>query len=180
MGVETIARRYASALADVAVETGQTDLIQNELNDWQALLDGNKELFMAFASPAIAHASKEKLLEELVARTSPSRTTANFLRVLLRNSRFTDLKAINERFAEVLDDRRGVTSASVTSARELSEGEKAELKANLQKMTGKEVNLQFNIDENVIGGAVTRLGSVIYDGSVKTQLELLKQQMIDS
>ena len=180
MGVETIARRYASALADVAVETGQTDLVQNELNDWQALLDGNKELYMAFANPAIAHASKEKLLEELIARTSPSRTTANFLRVLLRNSRFTDLKAINERFAEVLDDRRGITSASVTSARELSDEEKAELKANLQKMTGKEVNLQFDIDENVIGGAVTRLGSVIYDGSVKTQLELLKQQMIDS
>lgn len=180
MGVETIARRYASALADVAVETGQTDLVQNELNEWQALLSGSRELFMAFANPAIAHSSKEDLLEDLIARTSPSRTTANFLRVLLRNSRFTDLKAINERFAEVLDDRRGITSASVTSARELNEEEKAELKANLQKMSGKEVNLQYDIDENVIGGAVTRLGSVIYDGSVRTQLDLLKQQMIDS
>ena len=80
----------------------------------------------------------------------------------------------------MLDERNGVTSANVISARELSEEEKAELKANLQKMTGKEVNLEFSIDENVIGGAVTRVGSVVYDGSVKTQLESLKQQMIDS
>ncbi|REJ75354.1 MAG: ATP synthase F1 subunit delta [Acidobacteria bacterium] len=180
MGVETIARRYASALADVVMQTGEAFPVQNELKQWETLLFSNRELFNAFNNPAIAHNSKERLLEDLISRSNPSGTTANFLRVLLRNSRLTGLQEINDRFEEVIDERRGVTSASVTSSRELTESEKAELKANLQKMSGKEVNLQFYIDENVIGGAVTRLGSTVYDGSVKTQLELLKQQMIDS
>lgn len=180
MSVETIARRYAGALADVAVESGQSDLTQQELRDWEAMMTQNRDLFTAFSNPSIAHLTKERLLEELISRANPSKTTANFLRVLLRNSRLVELSAINEKFAEVLDERNGVTSANVISARELSEEEKAELKANLQKMTGKEVNLEFSIDENVIGGAVTRVGSVVYDGSVKTQLESLKQQMIDS
>ena len=69
-------------------------------------------------------------------------------------------------------------SAEVTSARPLSEAEKAEFQANLTKLTGKKVNLNFNINENIIGGVVTRVGSTVYDGSVKTQLENLKQQLI--
>lgn len=180
MSVETIARRYSSALADVVFRTGSTDSVLAELKDWESMITGNSDLFTAFSNPTIAHAGKERLLEELIARSRPSQTTANFLRVLLRNSRLTELSAITEKFSEELDVRNGVTSASVTSARELSDAEKADLKENLQKMTGKEVHLDFNIDENVIGGSVTRLGSVIYDGSVKTQLEALKQQMIDS
>lgn len=180
MAVGNVARRYASALADVAMETGQSGPIQHELQAWEAMLSGNSDLFDVFSSPAIAHASKERLLEDLISRSNPGRSTANFLRVLLRNSRLTEISEISERFNEVLDERRGVTNATVTSSRELTEQEKSELKQNLEKMSGKEVHLQFNIDENVIGGAVTRLGSTIYDGSVKTQLELLKQQMIDS
>ena len=69
----------------------------------------------------------------------------------------------------------------MTSSRELSEAEKAELGASLGKMTGgKEIKLSFEIDESVIGGAITRIGSTVYDGSVKTQLELLKEKMIKS
>jgi F-type H+-transporting ATPase subunit delta len=180
MSVETIARRYAGALADVVMESGSIDTVLSELRDWESMIVGNSDLHAAFSNPSIAHLTKENLLGELIARSKPSRTTANFLKVLLRNSRLTELPEINDKFAAVLDERRGITSASVTSARELSEAEKAELKENLQKMTGKVVNLQFEIDENVIGGAVTRLGSTVYDGSVKTQLETLKQQMIDS
>lgn len=180
MSVETIARRYSSALADVVMQSGNVDTVAAELKDWESMIVGNQNLHTAFSNPAIAHMAKERLLDQLIARSNPSKTTANFLKVLLRNSRLTELPQINERFTAVIDERRGVTSASVTSARELTEEEKADLKANLQKMTGMEVDLQFEIDKNVIGGAVTRLGSTVYDGSVKTQLELLKQQMIDS
>lgn len=180
MSIESVARRYASALADIALEHSQEETIRSELSEWNDLISGNRNLYYAFSNPAIAHQEKIRLLEELISRTSPSLYTANFLRVLVKNFRITDLPEIKDKFADVLEERRGITSASVTSARELSDEEKAELRANLEKMTGKEVHLQFDIDENVIGGAVTRLGSTVYDGSVKTQLELLKQQMIDS
>ena len=83
MSVETIARRYAGALADVAVESGQSDLTQQELRDWEAMMTQNRDLFTAFSNPSIAHLTKERLLEELISRANPSKTTANFLRVLL-------------------------------------------------------------------------------------------------
>jgi F-type H+-transporting ATPase subunit delta len=178
MSVETVARRYATALADVVIKSGETENVKSELTHWEELIESNANLQSAFANPSIAHLSKEKVLEGLLAKTKPSKTTANFLRVLLRNGRLTELAEINKKFASVLDERSGVVSAEITSARPLSAAEKAEFQANLAKMTGKKVNLNFNINENIIGGVVTRVGSTVYDGSVKTQLENLKQQLI--
>lgn len=178
MSVETVARRYAIALADVVSKSGETETVKNEIKSWEDLIRSNENLKSAFANPSIAHLSKEKVLEGLLAKTKPSKTTANFLRVLLRNSRLTELSEINEKFVSVLVERSGVVAAEVTSARPLSESEKAEFQKNLAKMTGKKVTLNFNINENIIGGVVTRVGSTVYDGSVKTQLENLRQQLI--
>ncbi|MEP6901574.1 MAG: ATP synthase F1 subunit delta [Actinomycetota bacterium] len=179
MSVETVARRYATALADVVLKGGETEAIKTELKLWEDLIKSNNNLRTVFANPAIAHLGKEKVLEGLLAKTKPSKTTANFLRVLLQNSRLTELAEINEKFASVLDERNGIVSADVTSARPLSDAQKAEFQVNLTKLTGKKVNLTFDIDENIIGGVVTRVGSTVYDGSVKTQLENLKEQLVN-
>ncbi|HEY0458238.1 MAG TPA: ATP synthase F1 subunit delta [Pyrinomonadaceae bacterium] len=178
MSVETVARRYATALADVVAKSGETEAVRSELKTWEDLMKANGNLQTVFANPAIAHVNKEKVLESLLAKAKPSKTTANFLRVLLRNSRLTKLAVINEKFASVLDERNNIVTAEVTSARPLSEAEKTEFQSNLARLTGKKVNLNFNINENIIGGVVTRVGSTVYDGSVKTQLETLKQQLI--
>lgn len=180
MSVETVARRYAGALADIVIKTGETEPVKTELKTWEEMMSSNSELLEAFRNPAIAHASKEKVLESLIAKTKPTKTTANFLRVLLRNSRLTEISEINERFANVLDERNGVISASVTSARPLSESEKTDLQASLAKLTGgKKINLKFIIDETIIGGVITRVGSTVYDGSVKTQLEELRNELVN-
>lgn len=178
MSVETVARRYAAALADVVTKTNETDSVRTELKTWEEIINANADLQIAFRNPAISHADKEKVLNNLIAKTQPTKTTANFLRVLLRNDRLTEIKEINERFASVLEERSGVVAAQITSARQLSETEKAEMKTNLEKLTGKKINLNYATDASLIGGVVTRLGSTVYDGSVKTQLEELKQQMI--
>jgi len=178
MSVETVARRYAAALADVVLKNGETSSVQAELKIWEQLITSNNSLFEAFSNPAIAHLNKEKVLENLIEKTKPTRTTANFLRVLLRNNRLTEISEINERFASVLEERSGVVSAQVTSARQLSETEKAELESGLNKLTGKKVNPHFIIDENIIGGVVTKIGSTVYDGSIKTKLQELKEELI--
>ena len=178
MSVETVARRYAAALADVVAKTGETTAVQAELKSWDQIITSNSQLLEAFGNPAIAHESKEKVLENLIEKTKPTKTTANFLRVLLRNSRLTEIGEIATRFAAVLEERSGSVAAQVTSARPLSEAEKAELQANLNKLTGKNVSPHFNVDESIIGGVITRIGSTVYDGSVKTKLEELKQQLI--
>lgn len=178
MSVETVARRYATALADVVIKSGETETVKTELKTWEELIKSNGDLQKAFSNPAIAHLSKEKVLESLLAKAKPSKTTSNFLRVLLRNSRLTEISEINEKFASVLDERSGLVSAEIISARELSAAEKAELQASVAKLTGKQVNLNYKIDQNIIGGVVTRVGSTVYDNSVKTQLENLKQELI--
>lgn len=180
MSGETVARRYALALADVVEKSPDSEIIKSELKQWETLMDANADLTNAFRNPAIAHANKEKVLEGLIEKAKPSRTTANFLRVLLRNGRLTDLGQINDKFASVLEERSGALAAKIISARPLSAEEQAELKNNLSKLTGKNVSLNFDIDQNIIGGVVTKIGSTVYDGSVKTQLENLKEQMIRS
>ncbi len=179
MSVETIARRYATALADVAVEKNETDVVKSELKAWEDLIRSNIELNRAFGNPSITHAKKEGVLEALLKKTAPTKTTANFLRVLLRNSRITDLSDINERFVSVLEERSGLVNGSVTSAHELTDTQKGELKRNLEKVTVKTVNLTYAIDPELIGGVVTRIGSTVYDGSVRTQLEHLREQLLE-
>ena len=130
MSVETIARRYGTALADVVLKTGETETVRSELKSWEEMMASSADLQTALANPSIAHLDKEKVLESLIAKTNPSKTTANFLRVLQRNSRLTELAEINDRFAAVLEERSGQVAATVTSARELS----ADQKEHLQKV----------------------------------------------
>ncbi|MEO8649648.1 MAG: ATP synthase F1 subunit delta [Acidobacteriota bacterium] len=177
MSNETVARRYASALADVVTKIGDADKVKSELKIWEQLIKGNAELQGAFGNPAIAQADKVKVLEALIDRAKPTGTTANFLRVLLRNKRLTALTVINQRYEIELDERGGLIAASVASARELTEGEKAELRSNLDKLTGKKVALSFEVDKDIIGGVVTRVGSTVYDSSVRTQLLNLKEEL---
>lgn len=179
MSIETVARRYASALADVVIKNGETEVVKSELRAWEEMINGNIDLFSAFRNPAITHVDKEKILTQLLGRTKPSRTTTNFLKVLLQNGRLTDLADINSRFAAVIEERNGIVAAEVISARELGADEKASLEANISKAVGSKVRLEFNIDESIIGGVVTRIGSTVYDGSVRTQLENLKQQLVN-
>jgi F-type H+-transporting ATPase subunit delta len=180
MSVETVARRYANALADVVTKTGDVHSVRNELKTWETMISSNTDLQTAFGNPAISLENKEKVLESLIAKTNPTKTTANFLRILLRNNRLTEIGEINEKFSSVLEERSGAVSAQIISARSLSEAEKAEMQANLSKLTGKNVSLNFETDEALIGGVVTRIGSTVYDGSVKTQLAELRAQMIGS
>jgi F-type H+-transporting ATPase subunit delta len=179
MSVETVARRYATALADVVIKTDEIQTVKAEMKGWEDLIASNNDLQRAFSNPSIAHLNKEKVLESLLARTKPSKTTSNFLRILLRNGRLTEIREINEKFASVIDERSGIVGAEITSARELSNGERDELSSSIAKLTGKQVKLDFIIDENIIGGVVTRVGSTVYDSSVKTQLENLKQQLVN-
>ena len=177
MNNETIARRYSTALADVVLKTGETETVRAELKIWEQMIAGSPELEDALSNPSIAASKKEAVLEGLIAKTNPSKATSNFLRVLLRNGRLTELAAINERFEAVLDERGGIVSGEVISAHELAEAERRELIASLEKLTGKRVKLNFAIDKNIIGGVVTRVGSTVYDGSVRTKLENLREQL---
>jgi len=178
MIVETIARRYANALADVIIESDEEAAVKAELKTWEELLKGNNEM-RTLVNPTIDHKLKQNVLEELIARTRPTPTTANFLRVLIRNKRLRVLPEINSELERVLDQRGGSVQANVTSARELSDGERSELMQNLVKLTGRQVKPRYHVDSGLIGGVVTQIGSTVYDGSVRKTLENLREELVN-
>lgn len=179
MSVETVARRYGSALADVVMKSGEIESVRAEMKMWVDLFNASAELSSVFANPAIAHMDKESILDSLIEKAHPGRTTANFLKVLLRNGRLNDLNEIAERFELELEERSGNVVAKVTSARDLTESEKAELAASLAKVSGKRIKPEYFVDKSIIGGVVTQIGSTVYDGSVRTQLENLREELVN-
>ena len=175
MSLQTVARRYATALADVAVERREEREVQAELDSWASMLESNPQLKEVFANPTVAYDQKRKVLEDLISRTGVRETTASFLRVLLRNQRLAQLREVAARFGHVLDERGGMVAADVTTARPIPEGLKNSLHETLVKATGRKVRLNFHTDEAIIGGVVARIGSTIFDGSVQNHLERLSE-----
>jgi F-type H+-transporting ATPase subunit delta len=174
---QTVARRYASALADVTIARSEAAEVQAELDAWEQMMLTNASLLEAFSNPTVAYEQKGKVLNDLIDRTKVRPTTANFLRLLLRNQRLAELPAVNSKLAQVLDDRAGVISAEVTSAHPVPDPTKASLEEKLEKVTGRKVRLTFGTDESLLGGIVTRIGSTIYDGSVRDQLRRLGEEL---
>ena len=173
MSLQTVARRYASALADVVIERHEQREVQNEIQTWASMIDGNPQLKEVFANPTVAYEPKRTVLEQLISRTHVRETTASFLRVLLRNQRLTQLPDIAARFSQILDERSGIVAAEITTARPIPEELKKTLHETLASATGRTVRLTFATDERIIGGLVARIGSTILDGSVDNHLERL-------
>jgi F-type H+-transporting ATPase subunit delta len=174
---QTAARRYASALADVIIQRDEERVVQSELDEWERMISASGALLETFSNPTVAYEQKQSVLEELIARTKVRSTTANFLRVLLKNQRLAELAQMNSKLRQVLDERSGIVSAEVVSARPVSDSTKTLLEQRLSQLTGKKPRLSFNTDESLLGGIVTRIGSTIYDGSVRNQLDRLREEL---
>lgn len=178
MSSQAVARRYAVALADVALARGEAQEVREELAAWDELVRSNGQLLEVFRHPAISYEQKRSVLEELIKRTRPRPTTANFLKVLLQNGRFAELSEVSTQFAQELDRRSGVVTAQVTTARPLPDDAQEALRTRLGQLTGSRVRLQFEVDDELIGGVVTRIGSTLYDGSVRGRLQQIRQRMV--
>ncbi|HKP45529.1 MAG TPA: ATP synthase F1 subunit delta [Pyrinomonadaceae bacterium] len=177
MSSQTIARRYATALADVLAGRAEQEEVRNEIAEWERMLSSSPELLEAFSNPTVAYEQKHRLLSELLDRTKVRPTTANFLQVLLRNQRLSELSQVNGKLSQILDERAGIVSADVISAQPLPSSTTQALGETLGRITGKKVTLNFSTDESLIGGIVTRIGSTVYDGSVRNQLDRLREEL---
>jgi F-type H+-transporting ATPase subunit delta len=176
--LKALAERYAGALVDVALENNQADQVKKELSAFAALVRESAELHAFLANPSIARASKHAAIEQLVSKMGASRTLRNYLFVIVDQRRAGMLEEIEEAFSRILDARQGITQATVTSAAELSAKERAELVDVLTKLTQEKVQAEFMTDSALIGGVVVRIGSTIYDGSVRARLERMRARMI--
>jgi len=171
--------RYARAFADVVFE-GKLDpgQILREVQALDGLVAENDQLRRVLENPAIPADQKRRLLDSIVARTNASRQVRNFFAVLLDHERIALLQTIVRQFELEIDRRLNLTEAEITSARPLGEDEKKVLEGQIERMTGKKVRPRYQQDAKLLGGAVVKVGSTVYDGSVLGQLTKLREQLV--
>lgn len=177
MSTVAVARRYAEALADVAVARDQVDQIDAEVGAFANMVSESRELRDVFASPIISQEDKRRVLDALIEQLRPSPVIANLLRTMLSHYRLQDLVAVHEQFRRGINKRKGIALAEVTSAVALSQSEQNMLSGKLETLAGKKVEVEFRTDPSLIGGVVTRIESVVYDGSIRTQLQSVKERL---
>jgi F-type H+-transporting ATPase subunit delta len=167
---------YARAFADV-VFSAHLDAARaiGGLRQIAALFEQSADLRRVWENPAVPAEQKRRLLDVIVQRDGIDRPVRNLIAVLIDHRRLNFLPRIVEQFERELDRRMGLADAQISSARELGDAEKRTLEAEIAKLTGKKVRAQYGLDPSLLGGAVVRIGSTIYDGSVKGQLERIKE-----
>ncbi len=176
---QAIVARYASALVDVVTGPQGMDAapVSQQLRAFEGLLTGSAELKNVLASPAVAAARKRAVVRQLADRLGVAKIVRNFLLVLTDHRRLPGLAQVVDSFEIQLDERLGFVRAELRSARELDERQKAELVDGLSRFTGKKVRARFAVEADLIGGVVAHIGSTLYDGSVRGQLDSLARRL---
>ncbi len=172
----SVANMYARAFADVVLSAHlDSDRSIAELRTVASLLNQSSDLRRVWENPAVPAEQKRGVLDVIVERDGISKQVRNLVAVLIDHRRVHFLEPIIVQLEKELDARLGFAEADITSARPLVDAEKREFEAQVGKLTGKKVRARYGQDASLLGGAVVRLGSTIYDGSVKGQLERLKE-----
>jgi F-type H+-transporting ATPase subunit delta len=173
-----LASRYARALADVVLKTGaKAEAVLAELDGFRQALAVSPDLKRALESPAVPPARKHAVIAQLEKMLAGAGLVRRFLMVLIDHRRMGLLEEIREAFETEMDERLGIASAEVTSARPLNERQRAEVLRGLSRLTGRQTRARFAVREELIGGTVAQIGSTVYDGSVRGQLEGLRQRL---
>jgi F-type H+-transporting ATPase subunit delta len=175
------APRYARAFAEVA-ESAKLDVAaaQQQMNDFAETLAGSAELRAVLDNPSLEFASKLKVLDAIAARIGMFPQVRNFLAVILEHHRLNELAEILAAYREVVDEHSGAVEARVISARPLNGDDREQLETQIAKLAGARVRASYSEDASLLGGAVVEIGSTIYDGSLRAQLQKLKQTLVNA
>jgi F-type H+-transporting ATPase subunit delta len=170
-----VARRYAKALMLIGKENGQAEIYRQELGTISGLISQERNLEEAICNPLYHSADRKNVLKVIVERLHLSGVMASFLLLLFDKGRFKFINSIKDFYDQLVDELKGITRASLISASDLSSETVNRIRTSLVKMTGKEVILELKQDPELIGGIVTRIGDLVLDGSIKTQLLNMKK-----
>jgi F-type H+-transporting ATPase subunit delta len=174
------ATRYATAFLDVVTDARlDTGAIDRQLSDFLATWDGSAELRAFFTNPAIGAKQKVAILDKLNARLGLRKELRNLIAVLIDHGRIGQVKVVVEAYRRLMQERMGIQPAEILTARELSDEEREALMAGVAGLTASgRIEPEFKIDKSIRGGIVVRIGSTVYDGSVRGRLEKLKEQLV--
>ncbi len=175
------APRYAHALAQVVVAKNlDPNAAQRQMRDFAGTLAGSPQLHEILMDPSIAEEQKLRLLDAIALRIGMMREVRNFLAVVMDHHRLDALSDILAEYDLVADEGAGIAEAEITSAHELNPDDRAALEAEVAKLAGGQVRATYTQDASLLGGAIVRLGSTVYDGSVRGQLQQLKAKLMQA
>ena len=172
-----IARRYAKALLLIGKEDGQAESYREELAGLAGLIAGDKALEQAVTNPLYDVGGRRKVLEVIVQKLDLSKVVGAFVLLLFDKGRIGFLGDINDFYQKLADELKGVGRASLVSATELSSEAIEKIRNTLSAKTGKDIILEVEQDPGIIGGIVTRIGDLVLDGSIKTQLLNMRESL---
>lgn len=174
-----VAVRYARALLEALPDASAVDIADEFLHALATSIDQSDELRDVLLNPAISRAMRIRVLESIADGQGAPKDVKNFLVVLADAGRLASIRSIATVFSEEKDTLRGIVPATVTSASELTPEMQQRTKQTLERLSGRTVRLEVQVDPSLIGGMVTQVGSMVYDGSVKTQLARLRRRMAE-
>ncbi|MGB8260616.1 MAG: ATP synthase F1 subunit delta [Terracidiphilus sp.] len=171
--------RYARAFADVVLAAHlDTAALDRQLDDFLGTWEGSAELRELFANPAVAAVQKVAILDKLNARLGMQKELRNLLAVLISNDRIGLVAEVAAAYRSELKERQGIRQVEITTDRALGDGERGKLVASVGRLAGSRIEASFKLDSAILGGAVVRIGSTVYDGSVRGRLERLKEALV--
>jgi F-type H+-transporting ATPase subunit delta len=173
--MEEVARVYAEALFDSAKESGNLETVQEQVGQFTDALDENRDMQVFFFSPYFSTSEKQAALESAISDAEPAVT--NFLELLLEKHRMPAMFRIRQQFDHLVSEENKELEVTVTSAIPLDEGIADKIGAEIEKQTGRTVELSSNVDEDILGGLVVRVGNMVLDASVRNQLEKLRKNV---
>ena len=171
------ANRYASALIDV-LYPDKAELGLQQLQEFASLLKQEPDGRRFLENPAMAGERRKRLLNEVSSALGFDRSVGNFIGILTNRNRLPILDEIIVEYQRLLDERLGIIRARVTAARPLDAAQQQEFARKLEQITGKQVRMEIATDPSLIGGVVTQVGSTIYDGSIRQQLQAFKSRLV--
>jgi len=173
----SLARRYAKAVFEIGVEQGGLDKLGADIRALGLAMKESPELVAVLTSPAIQRADRRKVVDGLLQHIGAVSTTRNLMYVLLEGERLASLPMIARELDRMIEAKAGRVAAEVVSAKPLEQAQLSELVAVLEKLTGKKVSVQKREDPELLGGVVAKVGDTIYDGSLRTQLRNLRDDL---
>jgi F-type H+-transporting ATPase subunit delta len=179
--MSVLSLRYAHAFASVAASANlNTAAAQRQLGDFSGTLAGSHDLREVLINPSIANEQKLKVLDAIAERIGMFPQVRNFIAVIMHHQRLGELNEILSEYHLVADEQAHVAEAEITSARPLNDQDRAELEAQVVKLAGGRVRATYHQDATLLGGAIVRLGSTVYDGSIRAQLQQLKHKLVNA
>lgn len=173
-----IASRYARALVEVILENKiDADIARRQLQAIVEAVHGSDDLRRVWESPAVLPEQKRAVLDGIAKQIGAVKPVRNFIAVIIDHRRIGMLADIARQFEAELDVQLGFVEVQISSARTLTPGEKRDLENRVERMTGKKVRARYSSNPELLGGVSVRVGSTIYDGSVRGQLEKMRQQL---